>query len=100
MSERPLCTCGRPCQQSGKRNNKKYWKKHCNDCGPKGRNIYRSQKKDTCEQCGFIPLDKCQLDVDHVDGNKQNNSPENLQTLCANCHRLKTHKNKDYLSKV
>jgi 5-methylcytosine-specific restriction endonuclease McrA len=31
-----------------------------------------------------------QLDVDHIDGNHRNNNPENLQTLCANCHRLKT----------
>lgn len=33
----------------------------------------------------------CQLDVDHIDGNHSNNKLSNLQTLCANCHRLKTH---------
>jgi 5-methylcytosine-specific restriction endonuclease McrA len=31
------------------------------------------------------------LDVDHIDGDRFNNDPANLQTLCANCHRLKTH---------
>lgn len=57
---------------------------------------YRVHKKDYCEHCGFQPVHKSQLDVDHIDGNKYNNDPSNLQTLCANCHRLKTHLNKDW----
>ena len=57
--------------------------------------MYRIHKKDHCEFCGFIPVDQCQLDVDHIDGNKNNNDTNNLQTLCANCHRLKTKLNKD-----
>lgn len=56
---------------------------------------YRDYKKDFCEYCGFTPLDKCQLDVDHIDGNHENNNESNLQTLCANCHRLKTKLNKE-----
>ena len=60
---------------------------------------WRSHKGDSCSSCGFIPEHKCQLDVDHIDGDKSNNSPENLQTLCANCHRIKTHNNKEYLNK-
>lgn len=61
------------------------------------RNIIKSQypyavyKKDTCSQCGFVPAHASQLDVDHIDGDRWNNDPSNLQTLCANCHRLKTH---------
>lgn len=43
-----------------------------------------------CECCGFIAEHLAQLDVDHRDGNHSNNDPSNLQTLCANCHRLKT----------
>lgn len=27
------------------------------------------------------------LDIDHVDGNRKNNLPENLRLLCPNCHR-------------
>jgi HNH endonuclease len=57
-------------------------------------------KKDSCEKCGFIPEHPCQLDVDHIDGNNANNDPKNLQTLCANCHRLKTYQNRDWENKV
>lgn len=57
---------------------------------------YRKHKKDFCEECGFIPEHSSQLDVDHMDGDRWNNDPSNLQTLCANCHRLKTHKSRDY----
>jgi len=52
---------------------------------------YRKHKKSKCEECGFIPVHLCQLDVDHVDGNHHNNEISNLKTLCANCHRLKTY---------
>ena len=38
------------------------------------------------------------LQVDHIDGNPQNNLTSNLQTLCACCHIHKTITNKDYLS--
>jgi 5-methylcytosine-specific restriction endonuclease McrA len=41
-----------------------------------------------CERCGFIPEHLAQLDVHHKDHNHNNNEPTNLQTLCANCHRL------------
>jgi len=62
---------------------------------------YLKHKKEHCEKCAFIAIHPCQLDVDHVDGNHENNDPNNLQTLCANCHRLKTQLNKDFLkSKV
>jgi len=39
-----------------------------------------------------------QLDADHIDGNPSNNTEENIQTLCKNCHAIKTHLNKDYLT--
>lgn len=50
-------------------------------------------------RCGFIPEHPVQLDVDHIDGNGRNDDPENLQTLCANCHRLKTQQENDHLKR-
>jgi len=49
-----------------------------------------------CNECGFIAIHPCQLDVDHIDGNRTNNDLQNLQILCSNCHRLKTYLNKDW----
>ena len=57
---------------------------------------YRKYKKDYCEACGFVALFPIQLDVDHINGDSTNNDPSNLQTLCANCHRLKTRLNWDF----
>ena len=51
---------------------------------------YRRYKGNICERCGFVPENPCQLDVHHVDENHENNEQSNLQTLCANCHRLVT----------
>lgn len=47
----------------------------------------RKKKKPHCERCGFIG-DACQLDIHHKDRNHKNNEESNLETLCANCHRL------------
>ena len=57
---------------------------------------YKLHKKHSCERCGFVAEHPSQLDVDHIDGNKLNGDPSNLQTLCANCHRLKTAVNGDW----
>lgn len=71
---------------------------YCSCCSARGINKYphRQHKKSQCEQCRFIPIHPCQLDVDHIDGNKNNNNINNYITLCANCHRLKTFLNKDW----
>lgn len=79
-----------------KRNNGTY-RALCSGCDNKRFNIkvnlpYRKFKLKYCERCNFIPEHKCQLDVDHIDGNHHNNDPNNLQTLCANCHRLKSYR--------
>lgn len=39
------------------------------------------------------------LTIDHWDGNKHNNSQENLVVLCANCHNEKSKKFKDTLQR-
>ena len=38
------------------------------------------------------------LHGDHVDGNHENNSPDNLQTLCSICHHLKGLESGDFIS--
>lgn len=43
-----------------------------------------------CITCGFKALHTCQLDIDHIDENHENNDQSNLQLLCRNCHKLKT----------
>ena len=58
---------------------------------------YRLAKGTECNICGLKPKYAIVLDVDHIDGNKQNNSTDNLQTLCANCHRVKTFEEQNYL---
>ncbi len=50
--------------------------------------------------CTSTIIDKGQLQVDHKDGNHSNNDKDNLQTLCGNCHYLKTQKNKDWENKT
>ena len=67
-------------------NGKGKLKSICSSCH-KGN--YRLNKANTCSVCGFIAVDKCQLDIHHIDFNHHNNSTENLITVCANCHRLK-----------
>ena len=51
---------------------------------------YTKHRKDSCEGCGFVPNTPNQLEVDHINGNHKDNSPENLWTLCSNCHKEKT----------
>ena len=69
----------------------KKWHKYCASCAKAAYNTkfgYLLHKKSKCEKCGFIPEDKCQLDVVFKDGNKKNKKESNLKTLCANCSRL------------
>ena len=91
---RGLCQCGKQVRARGRATSgEQIFDTRCWSC----RCAYRKHKKESCAFCGFIAIHACQLDVDHIDGDRDNNDPNNLQTLCANCHRLKTHVNKDHL---
>jgi len=64
------------------------WYKFCsNECSReyrrKVRPSYRHYVKDSCEQCGS----KDRLHVHHKNEDIRYNNPENLQTLCENCHK-------------
>lgn len=43
-----------------------------------------------CEICGYegynLKTGKTILQIHHIDGNSKNNTPENLQVICPNCH--------------
>jgi len=94
-SVRGTCPCGAPVRSKGRSEyGTKLWDRICWKCKA---NSYHKHKKDYCELCGFVAIVAAQLDVDHIDGDRTNNHIDNLQTLCANCHRLKTHMNEDHL---
>ena len=65
---------------------------------------YKQYRKDYCENvdgrvghvCTTTFVDpNWELDADHIDGNHANNAEENIQTLCACCHRVKTRQEGD-----
>ncbi len=86
---------------------KYYSFKHlCSNCtnriknGKEAREGVTFHKKDFCEnrdgRLGFecavkdgYKLPMSSLHGDHKDGNHENNSPENIQTLCSICHHRK-----------
>ena len=41
-----------------------------------------------CEECGISEWNKktLSLHLDHIDGNSDNNFPNNIRLLCPNCH--------------
>src|SRR3990167_3076524 len=96
QESRPKCVkCGLGARYhtKNKDGSVKYWRNICTMChknSGQAQYKYRLNKKDYCEKCNFKAIHRVQLDVDHKDGNHKNNCPDNLQTICANCHRLKT----------
>jgi hypothetical protein len=46
----------------------------------------KATKAKVCELCGKT---EGRLEMDHIDGDRSNNEPENLQLLCVSCHKKK-----------
>ena len=88
MITKKLCHCGNYVQSKGVVNGKTRYSNVCTTCKKNRKKPVK--KKRYCEACGFIALHPCQIDLDHIDGNKANETAENLWSLCSNCHRLKT----------
>lgn len=95
--ERGFCGCGKPRAIKGlDPKGRRRYRTQCNSCLVATRKI---KKADTCKICGIKPEDKKQLHKDHIDGDRSNNSLHNIQTLCVECHKYKTNRQKDWRRK-
>jgi hypothetical protein len=106
------------CANCGKRKEKRH-NKYCNECI--GANVYSSKitvleeaksdlKRRTillelrgrrCELCGITEWrgKPAPIELDHIDGNPDNNTSENLRLICPNCHaQTDTYKGKGVTS--
>ncbi len=48
----------------------------------------KEERGNKCEECGITEWlgNPISMEVDHIDGNKNNNDLSNLKILCPNCH--------------
>ncbi len=64
----------------------------CGSVSQKIRRYLFEKHNHKCARCGWGELNpvtgKPPLEVEHIDGNSSNNTPENLILLCPNCHSL------------
>jgi 5-methylcytosine-specific restriction endonuclease McrA len=81
--ERPTCPCGKPVARKGwTLKGFPTWQTGCDTCRYKARKFRAKQ----CKICGS----KKNLEIDHIDSDRSNNTVDNLQTLCRRCHIQKT----------
>jgi len=56
------------------------------------KNYLTSKRGDKCERCGWSEINpstgKVPIEANHIDGNWQNNTEENIELICPNCHSL------------
>ena len=74
------------------------WLEGSSTPGVKTLRRHLTEQQEGCYTCGVTHwLDNpITLELDHIDGNSLNNSPDNLRMLCPNCHsQTPTFKNKN-----
>jgi hypothetical protein len=57
--------------------------------GREKRYLISKEQQDNCSECGIGQIwnnKPLKFDLDHIDGNTQNNQRANLRLLCPNCH--------------
>lgn len=86
------------CSQTCHQDNLRLKKLKNGTLGPRGiKKILIKEKGEKCEDCGWNEVNKytgnIPIELEHIDGNSQNNDLSNLKLLCPNCHSLtKTYK--------
>jgi Zn finger protein HypA/HybF involved in hydrogenase expression len=62
--------------------------RHCSSNSLRRRLISEGLKEAKCECCGIVEWNNqpAPLELDHINGNHEDNRLENLQILCPNCH--------------
>jgi hypothetical protein len=82
--------CNRKCKEAAQRLDG-----NCPDIRPKhygngnGEYTYRHERLKIADKCGCGETRRFILAVHHRDGNRKNNNPSNLETVCFNCHALR-----------
>lgn len=94
--------CSNKCQREYEQ---KQWKEkwlngetsgNCNgiwqDVRDRVRNYLFKKYDNKCSRCGWGEVNpytgKIPLEIEHIDGNAENTTPENVTLLCPNCHSL------------
>lgn len=86
--------CSPSCHQEKRR--EKYKEKILNNDLSISNKLYRKflieEYGAKCMECGWDKINpitgKCPIELEHIDGNSQNNKLDNLKLLCPNCHSL------------
>jgi endogenous inhibitor of DNA gyrase (YacG/DUF329 family) len=99
-SQRSGKYCSNKCQQGYQKNQViESWKKDFTTGIKSGfrlkkpvRDYLLNKYDNKCSHCGWNKINpstgKSPLEIDHIDGNCENNSENNLRVLCPNCHSL------------